>query len=232
MRLYQPKEGYCYNSDSIILYGFINSFAPRGKLLDVGAGCGIVGLLVARDNERVELFGVEKQDAFIGYIKKNAEENGIGYTLFHQDFLQMEETKQFDYIVSNPPFYHDGASRSENEMLRHARYGSSLPMKSFFEKVYRLLTPKGHFVFCYDAKQFVLVAAALEAAKLRATEVRFVHSKTTKKASLVLLHVRKNAKSLVHVLPPLFSFIDGAFSPELQNLYEKAATKSVKCHLS
>ncbi|MDO9208145.1 MAG: methyltransferase, partial [Sulfuricurvum sp.] len=46
MLLYQPDGGYCYNSDSILLYGFIAQFNPKGKLLDVGAGCGIVGLLV------------------------------------------------------------------------------------------------------------------------------------------------------------------------------------------
>ena len=44
MLLYQPQEGYCYNSDSIFLYDFISSFNPRGRMLDVGAGCGVVGL--------------------------------------------------------------------------------------------------------------------------------------------------------------------------------------------
>ncbi|MEJ2469363.1 MAG: methyltransferase, partial [Campylobacterales bacterium] len=46
MLLYQPSEGYCYNSDSIFLYDFVSSFKPRGRMLDVGAGCGVVGLLV------------------------------------------------------------------------------------------------------------------------------------------------------------------------------------------
>ena len=65
MLLYQPESGYCYNSDSIFLYDFINSFKPKGKILDVGAGCGIIGLLVARDNKKVALDAVEKQAAFI-----------------------------------------------------------------------------------------------------------------------------------------------------------------------
>ena len=50
MLLYQPESGYCYNSDSMFLYDFVSSFKPKGEVLDVGAGCGIVGLLVARDN--------------------------------------------------------------------------------------------------------------------------------------------------------------------------------------
>ena len=53
MLLYQPESGYCYNSDSVFLSDFIISFKPRGRMLDVGAGCGIVGLLVARDTNKV-----------------------------------------------------------------------------------------------------------------------------------------------------------------------------------
>ena len=87
MKLYQPESGYSYNSDSLFLYDFINSFKPRGKVLDVGAGCGIVGLLVARDNKKVELEAVEKQAVFINYAQKNADENALSYKLHHSDFI-------------------------------------------------------------------------------------------------------------------------------------------------
>ena len=77
MILYQPESGYCYNSDSLFLYDFISSFKPKGKVLDVGAGCGIVGLLVARDNPKVELEAVEKQVIFVEYARHNARVNKI-----------------------------------------------------------------------------------------------------------------------------------------------------------
>jgi len=38
---YQPENGYFYNSDSILLYGFIAQLNLKGKVLDIGAGCGI-----------------------------------------------------------------------------------------------------------------------------------------------------------------------------------------------
>ena len=231
MRLYQPEAGYCYNSDSILLYDFINGFAPRGRLLDVGAGCGVIGLLVARDNDKIELFGVEKQDVFINYIQKNAAENGIEYGLYHMDFLDLDENLQFDYIVSNPPFYHDGASRSQDSMLYNARYSINLPVKDFFKKAAQLLSPKGHFIFCYDAKQFALVCAALEEVRLRVVDVRFVHSKNDRNASLVMLHVRKNSKSLLNILPPFISFGEDKVSKELEAIYKKANTDSVKCQI-
>jgi tRNA1(Val) A37 N6-methylase TrmN6 len=231
MTLYQPESGYCFNSDSLYLYDFINSFKPCGRLLDVGAGCGIVGLLVARDNEKVELHAVEKQEMFVKYATKNAQENNIAYTIYHTDFLEFQDSKGFDYIVSNPPFYHDGAARSEDPMLYTARYNINLPLKEFFAKVFKLLSHQGHFIFCYDAKQFPLVCAELSIARLRVVDVQFVHSKSDKSASLVMLHVRKNSKSLVNVLPPFIAFEGDKFSKASETVYEKARTNSIKCQI-
>lgn len=231
MTLYQPESGYCYNSDSVFLYDFIDSFKPRGRMLDVGAGCGIVGLLVARDNEKVELHAVEKQEIFVKYATKNAKVNEINYNIHHTDFLEYKDEKGFDYIVSNPPFYHDGAAKSEDEMLFHARYNVNLPLKQFFKKVASLLTPKGHFIFCYDAKQFALICAELSDARLRVVDVQFVHSKIDRSASLVMLHVRKNSKSLLNVLPPFVVFDGDKFSKASELVYEKARTNSIKCQI-
>ena len=51
MILAQLKSGYRYNSDTLVLYDFISSSLKNfsGRILDVGAGCGILGLLLKRD---------------------------------------------------------------------------------------------------------------------------------------------------------------------------------------
>jgi len=229
--LYQPQEGYCYNSDSVFLYDFIDSFKPKGKVLDVGAGCGIVGLLVARDNKKVELEAVEKQDAFVEYATINARVNKIEYKIHKKDFVELDESVKYDYIISNPPFYHDNVSVSKNEMLFNARYNINLPLKAFFKKVSRLLKPRSHFIFCYDASQFGLICAELDRVKLRVVDVQFVHPKADRGATLVMLHVRNGSSSLMKVWKPLISFNGKEFSDDAKRVYKKASTQSIKCHL-
>ena len=231
MLLYQPLSGYCYNSDSVFLYNFINFFEPKGRVLDVGAGCGIVGLLVARDNPKVELEAVEKQAAFVHYATTNARVNKIAYTLHVGDFLELDERVKYDYILSNPPFYPEGATKSEDEMLLHARYNSSLPLGEFFKKVSRVLKPQAHFIFCYDASQFGVICAELEKVKLRAVDVQFVHPKIDRGASLVMLHVRNGSKSLMKIWEPFISFEGSEFSDQAKEVYKKAATQSIKCQI-
>ena len=231
MLLYQPQEGYCYNSDSVFLYDFIDSFNPKGRVLDVGAGCGVVGLLVARDNPKVELEAVEKQDAFVEYATINAKVNSIKYKMHKSDFLDLDESVKYDYIISNPPFYHDSVSVSKNEMLFNARYNVNLPLGAFFKKVSRLLKPMSHFVFCYDASQFGLICAELDKVKLRVVDAKFVHPKVDRVASLVMLHVRNGSSSLMKVHKPLISFDGDEFSKDASSIYKKASTQSIKCHL-
>lgn len=231
MLLYQPQVGYCYNSDSILLYDFISSFNPRGRVLDVGSGCGVVGLLVARDNKRVELEAVEKQDIFVEYATINARVNKISYKIHKKDFLDFDDSDKFDYIISNPPFYSDNISVSKNEMLFNARYNINLPLRAFFKKVSQLLKPRSHFIFCYDASQFGLICAELERFKLRAVDVRFVHPKIDKGASLVMIHVRNGSSSLMNIQKPLISFDGDEFTQELKEIYKRASTQSIKCQL-
>ncbi len=231
MLLYQPESGYCYNSDSLFLYDFINSFNPKGRVLDVGAGCGVVGLLVARDNEKVQLEAVEKQAAFIEYATTNARVNKIDYKMHRGDFIELDESAKYDYIISNPPFYPEGVQKSEDEMLKNARYNSNLPLVDFFKKVSRLLKPHSHFIFCYDPTAFGLICAELEKVKMRVVDVQFVHSKVDRTASLVMIHARNGSKSMMKVWPPFISFEESEPSQKAKDIYKKAQTQSIKCQI-
>ena len=231
MLLYQPESGYCYNSDSVFLYDFISSFKPKGRVLDIGAGCGIVGLLVARDNKKVELEAVEKQGVFIEYAQHNARVNGIGYKLHKGDFLALEFEEKYDYIVSNPPFYPGGAKQSDNEMLFNARYNVNLPLDNFFKKVSQILKPQSHFIFCYDASQFALICSALQKVKMRIVDAQFIHPKIDKTAALVMIHARNGSKSLMKIWEPLISSDGNGVSEKAQMIYDKASTQSIKCQL-
>lgn len=231
MLFYQPKDGYCYNSDSIFLYDFISSFKPKGLLLDVGAGCGIVGLLVADEHKKVELEAIEKQDVFITLATTNARVNNIEYNLHKGDFLEYDFLKKYDYIVSNPPFYPEGVTKSKNEMIFGARYGINLPLDMFFKRVSRLLKPNSHFIFCYEASSFSKVIYELEKVKLRAIDVRFVYPKKDRVASLVMVHARNGSKSSTKIHPPLIHFDGKEFSDEVKQIYKKASTQSIKCQI-
>lgn len=233
--LYQPQNGYCYNSDTHFLYNFITINLEKykniqGELLDIGSGSGILGLLVARNYPKLQLNQCEIQKDFQFLSQKNSEINGIKNKLFKESFTNYTFDKEFDYIVSNPPFYHSDVIKSENESLKIARYADSLPLEILIGKATKILKPQGKFFFCYDAKQLDNIMVLAKQNKLNIESIQFLHPNLKKEASLVMIMGRKNSKSPLKILPPLIMFKEnGQFQEQIDQIYKSCNTHSIKC---
>lgn len=225
--LYQYKNGYRYNSDTIFLYDFISSKKPKGKVLDVGSGCGVLGLLIKRDFENIELFSIDIQDKNSKLTQKNADVNSLEVKVLNGDFLNYDFEERFDFVISNPPFYNQGAKKSEDRSLYLSRHSDALPFYDFAKKVYAVLKPKGSFVFCYDAKQTDIIFSSLLELRFKVNSMKFIHPKREKDASLIMVEARRESKSLSRVEPPLVVFDEDRYSLEAQKIFEKARTNSV-----
>lgn len=228
MFLYQPKEGYRYNSDSIFLYDFITTFAPKGRLLDIGCGVGILSLLLSRDFV-LETTIIDKQESMLAYARHNFNLNGLSVEAVLGDIDTYQTDQRFETIVSNPPFYDSSVTQSENTHLNIARYAHHMPMEVLIRSARRLLVPRGYFLFCYDAKQVDKVLQVLREAGLNPEQLRFVHSKVDREAKIVMIAARAASKSMTKVLPPLIVFDEEShYHEEPRKAFEKADTHSIK----
>jgi tRNA1(Val) A37 N6-methylase TrmN6 len=223
-------NGYAYNSDSIYLYEFISSFRPKGNLLDVGSGCGVIGLLLARDFN-INLHQVELQDEMSFLSQKNASINYIELIHNKTNFLEFKSDIKYDYIVSNPPFYDQKVVKSDNKQINICRYNNHLPIDDFFIKVSKLLNNRGYFIFCYHPASMSELMIALDKAKLTIEDVKFIHPKVHKDANLVMIRARKNSKAMMKVHNPFIAFDGDEFSKEAEDIYKKARTHTIKCEI-
>lgn len=252
MKLFQLKDGYRYNSDSLFLWDFARkncSFKASQSLLDVGCGCGILGLLLARDfNCALSCIDIQPQNCELAQI--NAQANGIKASIICADFFKDWESgnsagnskensagnsagnfripsQSFERIICNPPFY-DFGGENKNAHKNTSRNASSFDISAFASKCSKLLAPKGELVLCYDARLVDRLLQALLEAGLKPIKLAFLHSKPSKPANVVLVVAKKGAKSPLCVFGSLFACNEsGTHSDFAKEVFIKADLISV-----
>ena len=76
----------------------------QGKVLDMGCGCGVIGITVSKLNPRLEVTLVDVNPAAVKLSRENIEDNHvINATALQSDLYGSLQERQFDLIISNPP---------------------------------------------------------------------------------------------------------------------------------
>ncbi|MDA3048180.1 tRNA1(Val) (adenine(37)-N6)-methyltransferase [Campylobacter sp. JMF_08 NE1] len=233
MRLFQLKSGYRYTSDTIFLWNFIcenwlNSRATNSlKILDVGAGCGILGLMLKRDFPNLDLSLLEIQEQNLEILRKNCEQNSLQPQILHENFANFKSEQRFDLIVSNPPFYREKILTSQNSHIALSKSATSLSLSDFVRVSNTHLKPKGALIFCYEAGKISQICEILQSYKLNLTKLAFIYPNENKPAKLALFLAQKSSRSLCEICAPIYTFLNGEKSKITAKIYEKAGLESV-----
>lgn len=206
------------------------AFNPRaiyGDVLDVGAGCGILGFLLKRDFKSINLSLLEIQERNLEILKLNSLQNGLAAEILHADFAEFKSEKRFDFIVSNPPFYRERISLSKEPHIALSKSAASLSLQCFIRSANSHLKPNGTLIFCYDAGKIGKICEILEGSKLNLTRLGFVYPSCDKAAKLALIEARKGSRAQCEIIPPLYAAAHGERTKEAEAIYKSADLASV-----
>jgi len=85
-------------------------FKEGDRVLDLGCGCGVVGILAAMQNGAGNVVMCDVSENAVQLSKQNAELAGVeGVTIRQSDGLKEISEKDFTLILSNPPYHTDFA---------------------------------------------------------------------------------------------------------------------------
>lgn len=171
-------------TDGVTL-GAVAPVAPR--VLDVGCGCGLIGLMLAqRGAVRIEMVDIDAAAA------REAEANAAvspwrGRVTVHCcDFLDFNAAEPFDLIVSNPPFFATGLEAPDGRRAA-ARHDSSLPPEAFMRRAAALLAAGGCLCVILPADREEQWSCAAAFAGLRLREAIDLKTKAAAPAKRVIL---------------------------------------------
>lgn len=158
----QPKF-YRFSEDSIWLAEQCAKFA-KGKprtLLDVGSGCGVVGIEAANRIPSVErIFALEPQVEFAQALTYNKRllRADVSMEVANARIENWISPKRFDLIVSNPPYFKEGEGRQSPDINRAmCRSFQDIDLMGFVEGITSRLSGNGEaFVLGHDSNPDVL----------------------------------------------------------------------------
>ncbi len=235
LALVQPKGGHRVGTDAALLAAAAG--APDGRIADVGAGAGAIGLALAQRSQRASADLIEIDPDLARLAGINAARNGLELRarVLRLDVLEPRERREAglvdesaDWVVTNPPFFESGTVRvSPNEGRARAHVlapaGGGGRLEAWIQASLALLKPGGRFLMIHrpDALRAILAAAEN---RLGGLALLPVHPSERADAHRLLMSGVKGSKAPLRIAPALILHqADGRLTAEADAIHRGEA---------
>lgn len=206
LRCLQPRQGYRFSVDAVLLAHFVTP-EPDARILDLGAGCGIVSLILSHRYPATSLVALELQPRLAGIIRRNVAINSFEsrITVVEGDcrgIAALLPINSFDWTAANPPYYPTTSGRHNPETERaQARHEILGGVGEMAQAASCALKTGGRAAFVYPAAREEILLGVLRENGLAPKRLQRVHPYPGAEAGLVLAVAVKGGGGGLEVLP-------------------------------
>jgi tRNA1Val (adenine37-N6)-methyltransferase len=207
LRIIQPRDGYRFSLDPLLLCDFAET-GEGGRVIDLGAGSGIIPLVLARKWGSATVVGVELQEEMASLAGRNVLLNGLSerIEIIRTDVLSLRDrfsVSTFDLVTANPPYRKPGAGKISPKAGRDlARHESTAGLADFLIMAKYLVKPLGRICFIYHTSRLADCLAEAARLSLNPARLRFVHWSAEAEARMFMVEMLKDRRRELTVLPP------------------------------
>ncbi|WP_235298895.1 tRNA1(Val) (adenine(37)-N6)-methyltransferase [Portibacter marinus] len=178
---FEVKQEDCamkINTDGVLLGAWVD-VDHKSNILDIGSGSGVIAMMLAQRTHDALITGVEIDQKSFEEARHNmnaspwAERLRVCCTSI-QNFSEVDQSSQYDLIVSNPPFF-SGGTLSATQEKTDVRHTTKLSHSDLLRSSFSLLNDEGCFsvILPYlEGLRFIELAEQYRLHCGRITEVR------------------------------------------------------------
>jgi tRNA1Val (adenine37-N6)-methyltransferase len=148
----QERSAQKIGTDAVLLGAWCHVDHTISRVLDIGAGTGVLALMLAQRLRHAQIDGIEIDDDAFEEATLNFENSPWADRLFcyhasFQEFYEEDDIEFYDLIISNPPFFEktENDNQDIDSSRAMARFDDYLPFEELVYGVYKLLSQKGTF---------------------------------------------------------------------------------------
>jgi tRNA1Val (adenine37-N6)-methyltransferase len=186
----QDKTAMKVGTDGVLLGAWTPIDHNPFSVLDIGAGTGIISLMLAQRSHAQQIDALEIDENAYEQATDNFENSPWNDRLFcfHaglDEFIE-EPEDEYDLIVSNPPFYSEDY-KTQSEQRDLARFQDAMPFEELIEAADLLLSENGIFAVILPFKEeenFIALAKESELYPVKITRVKGTPTSEIKRSLL------------------------------------------------
>lgn len=196
-RIEQAQSGMKVTTHAC-LFGALVQVTGARRLLDIGAGTGLLSLMLAQrcdgHVDAVELDAGACQDAARNFAASPWAARLTLHPLAIQQFVPPDQ-RRYDCIVSNPPFF-SASWRADDEARNLARHDDALSLAELLHRAERWLEPHGTLWLLLPVAADGRLQAALAGSALRLQQQIDIRAKPDKPVTRRVLALSRAATPL------------------------------------
>lgn len=158
-------------TDGVLLGAWVD-VAGANRVLDIGTGTGVIALMMAQRGDAQRVVGVDIEQGAVECAGANFAASPWSERLTAvKSSVQDFESKKFDLIVSNPPYFSDSLL-CPDALRTTARHTTSLTLEQLDASVCRLLEKTGRFALILPTEQMERYLSLTQLQLVRRCDVR------------------------------------------------------------
>jgi tRNA1Val (adenine37-N6)-methyltransferase len=207
------------NTDGVLLGAWADT-ANAQRLLDVGAGTGVIALMLAQRNASAKIDAVEIDAISAQQARENIQNSPWNdrITVHGQSFQSFAAqcAERYDTVVSNPPYFTD-ALLPPSEMRTLARHAGTLPHEDLLAGAKKIVRPGGSLCVVLPVAEGMKLMERAAAHHLFCTRQTTVYSRKDKPPKRLLLQFSENPTPVTKNTLVIHRE-DGGYTPEYKAL--------------